>query len=104
MEVSAPEKIGTPAGVAVRLMTSEGETGAGVNGVDTAGADVRTSPHAFRVSVPAPNPINLMKSLRVILFFEVMFMLYLRKYCLHFSIFDVMRTATIYTISAFQPL
>ena len=37
-------------------------------------------------------PINLMKSLRVILFFEVMFVLYLRTHCLHFSIFDATGT------------
>ena len=66
---------------AVKSTTNEGETGAGVKGVDrtraVVGADEADGmrPHALRVSVPAPIPINLMKSLRVILFFEVMFSL-----------------------------
>lgn len=63
---------------AVRSTARKGGTGAGVNGVDETGAVVGAeeadgmSPHALRVSVPALMPINLMKSLRVILCFEVM--------------------------------
>ena len=102
--------MGIVAGAGVRSTAREGETGAGLNGVEITGAVVgeetadEMSPHALKVNVPAPNPINLMKSLRVILFFEVMFVLYLRKHCLHFSISDAMGAATTYTMSAFQPL
>ena len=77
MEVSAPEKRGSVDFPAVRSTAKEGETGAEVNGVEITGAVVGAegadgmSPHALRVNVPAPMPINLMKSLRVILFFEV---------------------------------
>jgi hypothetical protein len=67
--------MGTVARSAVRSTTKEREPGGGVKGVEITGAVVEAggmSPHACRVSVPAPNPINLMKSLRVILFLEVM--------------------------------
>src|SRR6266508_4413805 len=69
-DVSAPEKMGTVARSAVRSTTKEREPGGGVKGVEIMGAVVEAggmSPHAFRVSVPAPNPINLRNSLRVIL-------------------------------------
>jgi hypothetical protein len=51
-------------------MAREGETGEGVNGVEKTGAvvgedDGGMSPQALRVSVPAPIPINFIKSLRV---------------------------------------
>jgi hypothetical protein len=65
--------MGSVAGPAVRSTAREGETGAGVNGVEITGAVVGAakreadgmSPHALRVNVPAPIPINLIKSLRV---------------------------------------
>jgi len=77
MDVSAPEKMGTVARSAVRSTTKEREPGGGVKGVEAGGM----SPHAFRVSVPAPNPINLMKSLRVILLIV--------KFSFHFAMLPV---------------
>lgn len=79
MEVSAPEKIGSVALPAVRSIARVGRSGAGGNDVEITGAVVGASevggisPQALRVNVPAPIPINLMKSLRVSRFFEVMF-------------------------------
>ena len=61
--------MGSVAGPAVR--STARETNPGVNGAEIMGAVVGSyeadgmSPHALRVSVPAPTPINLIKSLRV---------------------------------------
>ena len=69
------------AGIAVRSTVSAGETGVGMSGVDVAGPVAGSdetdgmSLHALRVTVPAPIPTNLMKSLRVILFLEIIFFL-----------------------------
>ena len=58
--------MGTVARSAVRSTDREGELGTCVKGVEV--EDVGgVNPHAFRVSAPAPNPNNLIKSLRVIL-------------------------------------
>ena len=70
-----PEKMETVAGTAFRSTDNEGKSS--VNGVEIMGTVVGEdevngiSPQALRVKVPAPMPINLMKSLRVIVFFEV---------------------------------
>lgn len=74
------------AGIAFRSTVSEGELGVGMSGVNVArtvaGSDETDgmSPHALSVTVPALMPINLMKSLRVILFFEIIFVLRLLYY------------------------
>ena len=69
------------AGIAVRSTLSAGAMDVGMSEVNVEGTvagldetDGR-SPHALRVTVPALMPINLMKSLRVILFFEIIFFL-----------------------------
>jgi hypothetical protein len=78
MDVSGPEKMGSVALPAVRSTAKVGRSGAGGNDVEITGAVIGSeeadgmSPQALRVIVPAPIPINLMKSLRVSLFFEIM--------------------------------
>jgi hypothetical protein len=62
--------MGRVADPAVKSTATEGGTGAGVNGVEKTGAvvdedDGGMSPQALRVTVPAPIPINFIKSLRV---------------------------------------
>ena len=58
--------MGTVIRSAIRSTAKEGEPEVGEKGVGavTVGG---LSPHALKVSVPAANPSNLMKSLRVIL-------------------------------------
>ena len=58
--------MGTVVRSAVRSTSKDGEPGVGEKSVGAVAVG-ELSPHAFRVSAPAPNPSNLMKSLRVIL-------------------------------------
>ena len=64
----------------IRILLKNAQAGAGGNGVEKTGAVVGAakrelggmSPQALRVNVPAPIPINLIKSLRVIFWFMLL--------------------------------